>query len=118
MYKRMLLVLKSLLRITVLPIVVFFIFSGIVIYLIEPTPYKQGCMIWPENPKQDLIFGWHIVVLYLYWTPTLLLNLIGGLVKRRVIRIIVLLIPAIPTSFDILMISYFLLSVGFARIGL
>jgi hypothetical protein len=108
--------LKSLLRITVLPIAIYYFIALLTINIIEPIPYKQGCFPnFPEDPASDLLGGAYLILFNIMWTPIVLLNLIGTISKKRILRNIFFLIPSVPVLFGIFIVLYNWYYFGFAR---
>lgn len=96
MENRLSIIIRSFLRISIIPIIVFYLTALLTLFFHEPGLTRYGCFSSPENPKNDLVFGALQLLIYTCFTPILFLNLFKTLSKVNLIRNTVLLIPIVP----------------------
>ena len=89
-------ILRSFLRISVVPIIIFTLTVWMVLNLFDSGYAKYGCLSYPEDASLDLFAANAQLGVYLCFTPLLLLNYVKALSQRELLRKMILLLPLIP----------------------
>lgn len=74
--------------------------------LIEPGFVNGGCLTYPEDTSYELYQTSYSLMLYICFTPVVLLNFIPFIAKNNFLRLAALLVPLLPILWNIQWILY------------
>ena len=99
-------IFRSIFRISVIPILVFFTSAYLVLQLIDPGFINGGCLAYPENSSENFLYASYLLFYYLCFTPLLLLNFSQIITQSKIARIAILLTPITPILWWLIIATY------------